>query len=59
MVTNDTHALFHAIESNDIEIFMHIFALTNIDVNIKDKICVEFYVICFHLTILADSWISS
>ena len=37
MVTNDTHALFHAIESNDIEIFMHIFALANIDVNIKDK----------------------
>jgi len=37
MVTNDTHALFHTILSNDIEIFMHIFALANIDVNIRDR----------------------
>jgi len=37
MVTNDTHALFHAIESSDVEIFMHIFTLANMDVNIKDK----------------------
>lgn len=37
MVTNDTHALFHTIESNDIDIFMHIFALSDIDVNIRDK----------------------
>jgi len=37
MVTNNKHALFHTIESNDIDIFMHIFALSNIDVNIKDK----------------------
>ena len=36
MVTNDTHALFHTILSNDIEIFMHIFALTDIDINIRD-----------------------
>jgi ankyrin repeat protein len=37
MVTHDTHALFHTIESNDIDIFMHIFALSDIDVNIRDK----------------------
>lgn len=37
MVTNDTHALFHTIDSNDIDIFMKIFALANIDVNIRDK----------------------
>lgn len=37
MVTNETHALFHTIKTNDIEIFMHIFALAKIDVNIRDK----------------------
>ncbi|CAA6801008.1 MAG: Unknown protein [uncultured Sulfurovum sp.] len=36
IVSNNTHALFHTILSNDIEIFMHIFALTDIDVNIRD-----------------------
>ncbi|CAA6827531.1 MAG: Unknown protein [uncultured Sulfurovum sp.] len=36
MVTNETHAIFHSIQSKDIEIFMHIFTLSNIDVNIKD-----------------------
>jgi len=36
MVTEDTHALFHTIESNDIELFMHIFTLSKINVNLKN-----------------------
>ncbi len=37
MVTPTTHALFHAIKVNDIEIFMHLFALEKQDINMRDK----------------------
>lgn len=36
MVTLKKHALFHTIEVKDIELFMHIFTLGRVNVNLKD-----------------------
>lgn len=37
MVTEEIHALFHAIASSDIDIFIYIFTLEDMDVNMRDK----------------------
>ncbi len=37
MVTPTKHALFHTLEAKDVELFMHIFTLSQVDVNLKDK----------------------
>lgn len=36
MVTPQKHALFHTIEVKDFELFMHIFTLGNVNINLKD-----------------------
>jgi len=36
MVTPKKHALFHTIEVQDVELFMHIFTLAHVNVNLKD-----------------------